>query len=667
MRHAWIGFSAVLWTGTLSAASTPEAWSHRQTLIPSQGGLAFYPLPDGVLDRAQPDLRDLRLFDAAGREVPFAIDRRVRSFLQWENLRFTARLDNQQTVLEAEVPPGAPVDALRFDSPEGTFLKSATVETWDGGAWRALAVRRPVYRRRGIAEDRDILFPARGTSRLRLVLDDAKSDPLPVTGLWAHRETPPLLGTEPVDAKLLGREEGPTETRWKVGLPARNVFLDRLEVTVSDPLFQRGVRAVVRRPIDPTGAESAVTEDVLGTATLSRWPNPGGPALAVLSISIGRTVSERELELVVADGDNPRLTVTGVRAQTVPARLVFFSETGEAVVLAVGNPQAVAPRYDVERMQSGWIKAPWHPVRGGPLEAHPGHRPPEILPEAPDTAASFDPAGWGFRAPVTMEGPGVQRLVVPPAVLSRAADQGRDLRLVEGGRQIPFIYDRRPVYLTEAVSLQPLPAPAGRPSGGVSRWEVLLPGDRWPLSHLEVRAAETFFSRTVHLWEERPGPGGTVVRRGLAWGQWDRTADRSPRLLLAMAQPPESRRLVLEVEDGDNAPLTLETARGTVRTFALLFKTKADRAPMLYYGNPRAGFPRYDLVLAAPVLLSADKRDAAVGPEELLRSRRGAWGHEGKTGPLFWAVLAGAVVLVLFVIGRLLPEEQGPPSGSKSQ
>jgi hypothetical protein len=78
---------------------------------------------------------------------------------------------------------------------------------------------------------------------------------------------------------------------------------------------------------------------------------------------------------------------------------------------------------------------------------------------------------------------------------------------------------------------------------------------------------------------------------------------------------------------------------------------------MLYYGNPRAAAPRYDLSLVAHQLLAAEKSPATLAAEEPLK--RTAWAEGRGAGPgslVFWGVLTAVVIGLLFVIARLLPK-----------
>jgi hypothetical protein len=95
------------------------------------------------------------------------------------------------------------------------------------------------------------------------------------------------------------------------------------------------------------------------------------------------------------------------------------------------------------------------------------------------------------------------------------------------------------------------------------------------------------------------------------------------------------------------------------------FLAPVEPATWLYYGNPQATRPDYDLRLVSARLMVADTGVVALGKEEGLRGS-GVW-HErvfssGGTW-LFWVALASVVVGLLWVMRRLVPAND-PSAGS---
>ncbi|MBK7689485.1 MAG: hypothetical protein IPJ35_10960 [Elusimicrobia bacterium] len=634
-------------------APLPSAWSHGADLKASPKGYAAVRLPAAALDRASTDLRDVRVFDAEGVEQPFVIHQPARSAARWANVEsLDARLESGATVLAGRAPDAA-VDALRLESPEGEFLKSVSLEVREDGVWKTLWKSRPIFRARSGAENRELPFPARRLGEFRVRVDDRGGAPVPFTGAALRLAGDSVPDTESVAAVVAAREERPFETRLTLALPARNLFIDGLTVVTPEAFFQRRVRVVARRwaGVETPGGRQIV-EEILGETTLYRTEANGARAEA-LFVPVNRRLDVREIMLVVTNIDAPPLGLTSVAARVVPTELRFSSD-GRPLRLAVGHPGAPAPRYDWPAVDT----APSAAVLG-PLVANPDHQAPEVAPLLDGPAAPFDGGGWRHRAPVEIKTLGVQKVEVPLSALVHGASDGRDLRLVRDGRQIPFVYDRSGRYHDVALEL----VAAKNAPEKTSRWEIRLPFEGMPITHIELNAAETLFQRPLRVIENRTTPNGQPWAMTLAQTPW-RRAGGTERLVLTLVEAPRGDTLVLEIDNGDNAPLTVRSFKAHYRSYELVFKSSPG-ALWLYYGRPEASFPVYDAAMVADELLAAQKDAVPVGPEEKLKRR---WGlGRGATGPLFWVVLILVTAALLFAVQRLLPESQGDSGGDRGR
>lgn len=642
-RSIGVGVFLVVLGTARAEAPLPAAWSHGAEIKTSQKGLAAVPLPTAVLDRAAVNLRDLRVVDADGTEQPAVVHQPARAAAQWTAVvDLDARLEDGATWFTGRGPDG-PVDALRLDSPEGEFVKAASLDVRENGVWKTLWTGRPIFRARSGAESRAVAFPARRLGEFRVRVDDRDGARVPFTGAalrLASDTVPPLA---PVAAVIVGREERPFETRWTLSLPARNLYVDAVRIDTPESFFQRRARLVVRRwsGADVPGGRQ-IHEDVLGETTLYRTGS-GVARSEVLVVPVNRRLDVREVQLVVTNVDAPPLGVKAVAIDTVPTELRFAAEGRAPFRLAVGHPGAPAARYDwpAEAGRPG-------PATLGPLTENPAYAPPEVAPLLAATAASFNGGGWRFRAPVEVKALGVQKLEVPIAALVHGAPDGRDLRLVRDDKQVPFVYDRSGLYRELPLTL----ASAKSAPEKTSRWEVRLPFEGLPVTHVEWAAAEPLFRRTVRVVENRTTPNGQPWVRVLAQTQWNRSGG-SDRLVLALSEPPAGDLLTVEIEDGDNAPLTVGNFKAHYRSYELVFKTTPGSL-WLYYGRPEAAFPVYDAALVADELLAARKDAVPVGPEEKLKRGWGLGGGAG--GPVFWAVLILVTAVLLWAVQRLLPE-----------
>jgi hypothetical protein len=283
------------------------------------------------------------------------------------------------------------------------------------------------------------------------------------------------------------------------------------------------------------------------------------------------------------------------------------------------------------------------------------------LPGLEIAGAALDTAAWKFRKAVNISSPGVQQIELDAEVVAHAGADFADLRVMRGSNQVPYIVERTSISRPVEPSVT---ATNDAKNPELSRWIIQLPQANLPLARLTCVAATPLFQRNLRLYEEVTDERGEISQRDLGEANWTQTPDRkSGEFVLALDQSPQTGTLYLETQNGDNPPIQLEQFKLYYPVTRILFKAKPDEDLFLYYGNPDASPPNYDLSLVANQLLAADKNIALLAGEEQLR--KASWGANeipSKGGILFWGVLALVVVVLLVVISRLLPKSFQPPS-----
>ena len=162
----------------------------------------------------------------------------------------------------------------------------------------------------------------------------------------------------------------PQVSRWMLKFPYPQLPVTRLTLGSSSALFEREVR-VLEKVSDPRG-ESAFHD--LGRATWRRAPGTPGSAGSAGNLANsgnpGAVASDLELRLdrapltdtifiETSNGDNPPIDLSSVRAYYPVTRLVFkASPQPGSLELAYGNPQALAPRYDLSLVARPLLAAP---------------------------------------------------------------------------------------------------------------------------------------------------------------------------------------------------------------------------------------------------------------------------------------------------------------------
>ena len=193
---------------------------------------------------------------------------------------------------------------------------------------------------------------------------------------------------------------------------------------------------------------------------------------------------------------------------------------------------------------------------------------------------------------------------------------------------------------------------------------MTLPRHNLPLTRLVCTTTTSLFHREVTLSEEATDTRGAKQLRQLGRATWVRTSEQQSReLSLPLVGTPTTETLILEADNQDNQPITLEQCKLFYPVWRIHFSTASE--VYLYYGNSRAELPRYDLSLISAQVLTVEQAPASLGAEE--SSRETGWTERvplmWRGGILLWSSLAVVVVGLLLVISRLLPKPP-PPANS---
>lgn len=642
------------------AAAPSEEWKFVQTLDVDRPCLMKLGLPAETLGAARPGLEDLRILDPAGREVPYLIERPVRgAAVMRAPKKFGATLEGKTTVILIETGVAQPLEAVELETPAAGFIKAVAAEgSPDGLSWQPLAAGLPIFRQASGAARLRVPLPQGVRPFIRLTVDDARSEPIPFTGAKLVAAAPAPAPEEDLPVRIAERGENGSRTRLVLDLGAANLTPAWVRFETGDQLFTRPVSAAVRAV-----EENEVSERTVARGAIYRVAVQGLPSSEQIELPLDLPVPGRELLVFIENGDSPPLRLTAVRVARRPVYALFLAREAGPHRILVGNPRCDAPRYDVAGLTDRLKDAAPTALAPSTLAANPAYRPAEALREIGDTGTALDTAAWRYRAAVRTARPGVQQLELGPDALSHADPSLRDVRLVRGGVQRPYLMERtsreRAIAPTVAAERDP-----NRPA--ISRWRLTLPRERLPVITLACRSRTPLFRRRVCVYERVKDRRGEAHERRLGAADWVRVPPATDAPLeVRLDSPPLTDTLFLETDNGDNPPIALDEFTLSYPVTRLLFRAPAEGATYLYYGNRRAESPRYDLSLIAPRLLAEERAVASTGAEEELR--RSAPGElfslSGTKGVLFWAALSLAVVALLAVIARLLPKAP-PPAGT---
>jgi hypothetical protein len=647
-------------TGFLSAANPPahDAWRWEQVFQVPEAGVVRLDVPPGTLDVAQASLADLRVLAPDGVETPRLVDNPApvmpeRLEAEGTEIRLIESGPNVEaaTQLEFGTGTGQPVEAVTLRSPAREFIKSATIEgTADGDNWQVIAAREVVFRQASGPERMTVPLPAKPWKKLKVTLSDARSRPIPLTGAGIAVAVTRQVTAVPAAVKVVDNSAAGNTSTLRLDLGAANLHLREVRLKVEDPVFSR--RCTLR--VGAEGGKASAAPPV-GGGMIYRVVGEGGDSTGLLSLPVNRRIPTRLLVLVIENGDSPPLTISGMEADRYPTTLEFHAAKPGAWLLVAGNPQAAEPAYDLGPLRAALASAPGQRLVPGGLRPREGYRPPVALPGVDPAGAEIDLSEWTRRSAVRIPGTGVVAIEVKAAQLAASRTDHADFRLVQNGRQLPYLIEPRKVERRLPCGIEDLgPDPKRRT---VSCWRFTQPVAGLPADQLVLSSPMQVFTRTMTLVvrkldTSRPYDGGWMTS-----GVWTRTPGNEADFRLDLGDTRLPGEWRMETDNGDNPAIGISGAEVVYHAPVIVAKLVSADPLHLYYGNPRAVPPEYDLGLVRAELSAATKQQAELLGDEPFRGEksRPAW-LPAAGSPWLWGALALVVVVLLVVVAKLLPK-----------
>ena len=621
-----------------------------------------WPGPTGAPPRrvARGGLRDLRLYDSLGREVPYLLVEPPASEPEWRRAGTLLPVPETKKTsgFEADLGAATTVDRLRVEGLPAPFLKRLALDgSGDRARWSRLAPEATLF---DLPDSQlrqlELSFPAGVFRYLRITWDDASSARVPLPrGVAARtvRADAPARPAVSAPVVFARRASEPGTSRFRLRLPAPALPVVALRLTVGGGNLLRRARVTEARL-----AGECTAPFPLGEATLRRAVRD---VLAAdeLRIPIGQPASA-ELELEVDDGDNPPLELRTIEVELAELPWIYL-EAAEPVSLVArwGQPALDAPRYDLESARERAALSP-APTAGtwGEAPATSADAVSLGAPATPPPGPPLDPTRFRYTRTLSGGPPGLVAVPLDAAVLAHSS--GRfggdfaDLRVVDAAsRQLPYLLDRRAEPLVVAL---PPAVPAGETiahfSPNTSVYRLQLPYAALPAARLVLRTSARVFDRDVRVLVE-PASGHRPKRdaaQTVASATW-RHADpdtAAPALTLGLPTL-ATAEVLLAIFEGDNPPLPLAAPELLLPSWHIRFFREPGEHRVLY-GQSALASPRYDIALLAPTVL------ASLALETPLSAEREAKGSESAILPpaAFWALMIAAVAVLLGLIAHLV-------------
>ncbi|HTY62933.1 MAG TPA: DUF3999 family protein [Acidobacteriota bacterium] len=607
-------------------------------------------------------MTDFRIYDGVHREVPYLMILPPAPEPKWINGRLSPLAVTKKTS-GFQIDLGRPmlVDRVRFDGLPAPFVKRCILEaSHDAHEWMRLSGDATVFNLPAEKlESSEIEFLPAEYRYLKITWDDSASARISMprsapVRLVSAGALPPRLQ---VSLQFERRGSEPGASRYRIRLPGPRLPITEIQLSAGGGNILREARITEARL---SGNE--MVPAVLGTATLRREVR-GTLAAAEMSIAV-TPPQEAQVDLVIEDGNNPPLDLTGVTAVFAYLPWIYFESADQKPLTArFGYPDLKEPRYDLEAARQSAAKAKtvaarWQDETGAQAEAEAPSN--DALPL---TGSSIDLGGFRYARSILSGKPGLNSLPLDAAVLAHSRIS--DLRIAgTDGKQIPYLIEKADEPLSlELPPLEKTQAPrsrayaTGNGPDARSYYRLRLPYPDLPSARLVLTTSTRVFQRRISLHVEK---SARAERRddwmdSIADATWSHTDPETaaPALALRIA-PLKTNEVLVVVEEGDNSPLAITSAKLLLPAHRLRFFRGGGDSLKLYYGRNDLDPPRYDLAILAPRLVAAAADDAQLGPE----TGSSPANAQPISVKLFWGILIAAVVVLLLLISRLLKKAE---------
>jgi hypothetical protein len=618
-----------------------------------------------VVATAAGGLTDLRLFDAAGKEVAHLLVPHPAVEPTWQAaiaILPVAPVETEKdktSGFEADLGGLFMIDRFRIEGLSPPYLKRIRLEgSGDRARWTVLVGEGTVF---DLPDSRlrqtELSFTAGSYRYLRVTWDDARSARIAQAPSVAARQIATGSMRAPLTTPVVfeRRPSEPGRSRFHVRLPGGRLPLVALTVDVAGGRVLREAEVYEARL---AGAEAQPA--LIGRGTLKRVEQ-GSLAAEALRVPIEAPI-EAEIDLVVDDGDNPPLDVRAITAEFAELPWIYFEAPEGALAARYGNPSLPAPKYDLEAARPALridtvTEAAWGEARARTADENAV----SAVPPMPTVGAPVDAGAFRFVRDIPAGDAGLIAVRLDEAALAHSRGLGSrfgDVRVIDAdGRQIPYLIERSSEPLSIEVSLAKLstrPGALGAPRASETVYRIGLPYAGLPASRLVLSTNARVFKRPIHVAVEREPDR----RRRDPWietlgtATWVRADQDTPAAALVMTLPGvNAKDVLLIVEEGDNTPLPIASARLLLPGYRMRLFRERGQSLRLAYGRTDLAPPSYDLALLAPRVFGVSAVEVSPAPE---REER-AGGAAAIVSPrLFWGILVGAVIVLVGLIAHLV-------------
>jgi hypothetical protein len=559
-------------------------------------GLSRLMLPAEVLSASRPDLGDVRLYDGAV-EIPYVVDggeghvsQQLAGPLKTSNVKRERRdrhagppIYSEAYELELEGPA-----MLVIETALTRFVRKVTID----------GEEHTIFRINGAAKNEVRI----GAERKRTTVhiegeDDGYLEPR----FFLRSEK--VFGSTPRDL---------------------DVAYDKVHFAARD---KKTVLTVERtRGLVPTALVLAATTDIfdrqvrvydgdryIGGGRIFRVG--GFVPIESLLLRVGGAIGT-VLRVEIEDKDSPPLAGVTLRGIVRQPSLVFSAPSTQ-VTLRFGGGRATRPRYDVADLgyqnDTAAFERLFRPNDVKPARLS-GTRPNPQFDSKPALAFAMRPGAvvdvrkFTHRRAVTIEASreGLSLLTLSPEDQAHARSDLGDVRVVDKkGRQWPYLLDPR-----ARTQWSPLTVNAPVTADKRSRHRLTHDFGAVHMNGLELEIEQSFADRDYELFALDGDAEALLVS-----GRLNKPADSEAPITLTFSTDRRATGFLLEVNDGDDAPLAIKEARARFDVEHVY--VAAEPGPyFVLFGAPNEARPTYEIERARETVLAVRANETELGTLE---------------------------------------------------
>lgn len=310
-----------------------------QSVLPAPANSGFYRvvLRPELTRYLKTDLSDLRLLDAKGVQVPFLLqdDMAAKAYDRTDSFTITSNTQNNKgnTLLVFDNPGGQPLQSLVLLIRNAEATRRASVSGSNNGReWFTVAedrVLEDMYNAGGNVYPYQLQFPLSTYRHFRLTIENGRRDPLSIVSIVRPMRQTVKSSTAPLQNPAVRFTQKDSTDGYSY-IRLVNALGDqtyRLIMELTGPKFyKRNVS------VDGAGAgmlRSTDTEHTLefGLRKDSAWT------------------------IRIENGDNPPLKIQSISTLQPARSMVTYLEKGNSYHLALNNPNAQAPQYELQEFR----------------------------------------------------------------------------------------------------------------------------------------------------------------------------------------------------------------------------------------------------------------------------------------------------------------------------